>query len=57
MQAGFAAREWGDKIPLGIIYLNDQPSFKKHFPALIQGPLVGRDVDRVMLKRIMEGYR
>jgi len=22
-----------------------------------QGPLVGRDVDRVMLKKIMEGYR
>jgi hypothetical protein len=35
---------------------NDRLSFEKHFPLLSQGPLVGRDVDRVMLKRIMEGY-
>jgi len=51
-----AAREWGDKIPVGIIYRNDRPSFEKHFPVLSQGPLVGQDVDRVMLKRIMEKY-
>ena len=51
-----AAREWGDKIPVGIIYRNDRAPFEKHFPVLSQGPLVGRDLDRVMLKRIMEGY-
>jgi 2-oxoglutarate ferredoxin oxidoreductase subunit beta len=50
------AREWGDKIPVGVIYRNDRLPFGKHFPVLSQGPLVGRDVDRVMLKRIMEGY-
>ena len=50
------ARKWGDKIPVGIIYRNDRPSFEKHFPVLSQGPLVGRDLDRVMLKRIMEEY-
>jgi 2-oxoglutarate ferredoxin oxidoreductase subunit beta len=50
------AREWGDKIPVGIIYRNDRLPFEKHFPVLSQGPLVGRDVDRVMLKRIMEEY-
>ena len=50
------AREWGDKIPVGIIYRNDRPSFEKHFPVLSQGPLVGQNLDCVMLKRIMEGY-
>ncbi|MEA1992450.1 MAG: 2-oxoacid:ferredoxin oxidoreductase subunit beta [Thermodesulfobacteriota bacterium] len=50
------AREWGDKIPVGIIYRNNRLPFRKHFPVLSQGPLVGRGVDRVMLKRIMEGY-
>lgn len=50
------ACEWGNKIPVGIIYRNDRLSFEKHFSVLSQGPLVGRDVDRVMLKRIMEGY-
>jgi 2-oxoglutarate ferredoxin oxidoreductase subunit beta len=50
------AREWGAKIPVGIIYRNDRLPFEKHFTVLSQGPLVGQDVDRVLLKRIMEGY-
>jgi 2-oxoglutarate ferredoxin oxidoreductase subunit beta len=50
------AREWGDNIPVGIIYRNDRLPFEKHFPVLSQGSLVGRDMDRIMLKRIMEGY-
>lgn len=50
------AGEWGDKIPIGIIYRNDRPPFEDHFPILSQGPLVGRDVDRVTLTKIMEGY-
>ena len=48
--------EWGDKIPVGIIYRNDRLPFEEHFSVLSQGPLVGRDVDRQMLKKIMEGY-
>lgn len=51
------ACEWGDKIPIGIIYQNDLPPFEEHFPVLRQGSLVGRDVDRVKLKKIMEGYK
>ena len=50
------SREWGDKIPLGIIYRNERLPFEEHFSVLNQGPLVGRDVDRVMLKSIMEGF-
>jgi 2-oxoglutarate ferredoxin oxidoreductase subunit beta len=50
------ACKWGDRIPIGIIYRNDRLPFEEHFPVLRQGPLVGRDVDRVMLKKIMEGY-
>jgi 2-oxoglutarate ferredoxin oxidoreductase subunit beta len=50
------ALEWGNKIPVGIIYRNDRLPFEKNFSVLSQGPLVGRDVDRLMLKKIMEGY-
>jgi len=46
----------GDRIPIGIIYRNDRLPFEEHFPVLRQGPLVGRNVDRVMLKKIVEGY-
>ncbi|NWF94039.1 MAG: 2-oxoacid:ferredoxin oxidoreductase subunit beta [Syntrophaceae bacterium] len=47
------AQQWGDEIPIGIIYKNDRPSFEKHFPALIKGPLVGQGVDLSKLKKIM----
>jgi len=50
------ARQWGDKITTGVIYRNDRLAFADHFPVLSQGPLVGRDVDRRMLKTIMQGY-
>jgi 2-oxoglutarate ferredoxin oxidoreductase subunit beta len=50
------ARQWGDEIPIGIIYRNERPSFDEQFPVLDQGPLVGRDVDQETLKKILEGY-
>jgi len=50
------ACKWGDEIPIGIIYQNERLAFEENFPVLRQGPLVGRDVDHVMLKKIMEGY-
>jgi 2-oxoglutarate ferredoxin oxidoreductase subunit beta len=51
------ARQWGDTIPVGIIYRNDRLPFESHLPTLNQGPLVGRDVDKETLQKIMEGYR
>ena len=50
------AFEWGDKIPIGIIYRGNRLAFEEHFPALRQGTLVGLDVDPVILKKIMNGY-
>jgi len=50
------ASEWGDRIPIGIIYRNDRQTFEDHFPVLHQGPLVGRESDQAMLKKIMHGY-
>jgi len=51
------ACQWGDRIPIGVIYENDRLSFEEHFPVLSQGPLVGRNVERAILKTIMEGYK
>ena len=51
------ARDWGDRIPVGIIYRNHRPPFDEHLPALSEGPLVGREVDRVLLRGIMDRYR
>jgi 2-oxoglutarate ferredoxin oxidoreductase subunit beta len=50
------ASEWGDRIPIGVIYRNDRLSFEDHFPTLREGALVGRDTDRTVLMKIMQGY-
>jgi len=34
------ALEWGEKIPIGIIYKNHRPAFEEFVPALKNGPLV-----------------
>ena len=39
--AAFAkALEWGDRIPLGVLYRNHRPTFEARFPVLAAGPLV-----------------
>lgn len=49
------AREWGDRIPIGIIYRNERPAFGEQFSILKEGPLVGREGDLTLLAKIMEG--
>lgn len=51
------AMEWGEKIPIGVIYTNGRAPFGKRVPALSAGPLVGRTVDRAELGSILEEYR
>ena len=51
------AAEWGEKIPIGLIYENDRPAFGDRLPVLKEGPLAGRRVDRAELKKIIEEYR
>ena len=48
------AHEWGNRIPVGVIYRNDRPAFEER---LGRGALVGRRVDRKQLRKIIEGYR
>jgi 2-oxoglutarate ferredoxin oxidoreductase subunit beta len=50
------AREWGDRIPIGVLYKNNRPPFETHFPVLQQGPLAAQKLDRELLSRIMEQY-
>jgi 2-oxoglutarate ferredoxin oxidoreductase subunit beta len=51
------AEEWGNNIPVGILYWNNRPAFESHFPALKEGPLVGKGVDQGLLAKILESYR
>jgi len=33
------ARQWGDEIPIGILYRSDRPGFESHWDVLKRGPL------------------
>ncbi len=48
------AQQWGETIPVGVIYRNTRPAFTERVG---QGPLVGQETDRDKIKRIMEGFR
>jgi len=50
------AMEWGEKIPLGLIYKNNRLTFEEHFSVLQRGPLAGKGPDFKVLKEIMEGF-
>jgi 2-oxoglutarate ferredoxin oxidoreductase subunit beta len=51
------ARQWGEEIPIGVIYRNDRPPFDDYFPVLTQGPLFEQAVNQDVLKKIMGAYR
>jgi len=50
------AREWGDRIPIGILYKEEKPSFTDHIPALGQGPLVNRAYERKNLVDLLNRF-
>jgi len=51
------AHEWGERIPLGVIYRDDtRIPLERRLPGLKKGPLVGRGVNREALKEIMDEY-
>jgi 2-oxoglutarate ferredoxin oxidoreductase subunit beta len=53
VQAITTAKEWGAKIPLGIIYRNTRPSFGGRVG---RGRLVGQTIDRGVIERIMHRF-
>lgn len=39
------AMEWGDRIPIGVIYRHQMPTFEEQIPTLKQGPLVKQKIE------------
>jgi 2-oxoglutarate ferredoxin oxidoreductase subunit beta len=50
------AQEWGDNIPIGVIYRNNRATFESHFPVLEQGPMLKRAVDNEAMQQVMQSY-
>jgi 2-oxoglutarate ferredoxin oxidoreductase subunit beta len=51
------ALEWGDKIPIGIIYKADSPVYEDHLPALSDGPLVKKKMDPRLVEKLLAEFR
>ena len=51
------AIEWGDKIPVGVIYKNKRPAFETHFDCLQESPLVKQKVDKEKFKILLDHYK
>jgi 2-oxoglutarate ferredoxin oxidoreductase subunit beta len=50
------ALEWGERIPIGIIYEEDLPVYEDHLPALSDRPLVKQKIDTRRLKRLLAEF-
>lgn len=48
------ALEWGDRIPIGVIYRNDHPSFEERVPVIKEKTLVDQSVDLSSLREKLE---
>lgn len=53
MAAFEKAQEWGDKIPIGVIYREEKSTYEEQLPALNRGPLVQRELDPMQAEKLM----
>jgi len=49
------ARQWDEKIPIGIIYKEEKPTFTDRIEILNQGPLISQKYDSGRLQTLMSG--
>ena len=51
------ALEWGDKIPMGVLYEESVPTSEDHDPALANGPLSGQPLGVVDVDALLSEFR
>ncbi len=56
-QAMKRASEFGDRIPLGILYRVDKPSYHDRNPALKDRPLAGREPNLTLVDRLIHSHQ
>ncbi|MDI6854239.1 MAG: 2-oxoacid:ferredoxin oxidoreductase subunit beta [Deltaproteobacteria bacterium] len=50
------AKEWGPRIPIGVIYKNPRPIFEESFAVLAEGPLARQEIERPISKLLEDFY-
>jgi len=56
MTAFSKSLEWGDRIPTGIIYRNNRPTFEERVPILAAGPLVRQSFDSAKIEGTLREF-
>lgn len=56
-QARARAEEWGERIPVGVIYREERVTFEERQAALKKGPLVKQDIESARAKVLLEEFR
>jgi 2-oxoglutarate ferredoxin oxidoreductase subunit beta len=50
------AQEWGERIPIGVIYRVTSPTFEEQIPALSQGPLVKQKLEPTKAEPLLSEF-
>jgi 2-oxoglutarate ferredoxin oxidoreductase subunit beta len=50
------AQEWGDRIPIGIIFKQERPVYEEQLPQLKEMPLVKQPIDPLKIEELMEEF-
>jgi 2-oxoglutarate ferredoxin oxidoreductase subunit beta len=50
------AQEWGDRIPIGVIYRKELPTFEEQIPALKKGSLVKQKIDPLQIEHLLSEF-
>jgi len=50
------AEEWGDRIPIGVIYKEERPTFEEQLPALNKGPLVRQKIEPRQVEGLLNEF-
>jgi 2-oxoglutarate ferredoxin oxidoreductase subunit beta len=56
MAAFEKSQEWGDRIPIGVIYRKEAASFEEQVPALKKGPLVKQKIEPLQAERLLSEF-
>lgn len=56
MAAFEKAQEWGNKIPIGVIYRVEKSTYEEQIPALKRGPLVRRELDPMQTEKLVDEF-
>ncbi len=51
------AQEWGDKIPIGIIYRHQRPALEEQIPAISGQPLIGQQTNPKVFTELLESFK